>query len=223
MPIILELPPTVGQTISQESRLEGVSEMDHAALLICLASGIKMTAPQSPFQQAVKKFLTQHDLDFSLVSTVFEELVQECQGLHDSGKSMENIQIYLRNWRDVNVHESGGASDASSLTDLATSDITPEMYAISPQTTITAKSHRDPRDQVRERLMQWQSEDSSLLITQIPKGQGETPTPALFRKWADEDASMTDEQMYAEDRLWKEVETGLKENRLNFGAERRAS
>ena len=223
MSIILELPPTVQETISQESRLEGVSEMDHAALLICLASAIKMTVPQSPFQLAVKKFLTRHALDVNLVSTVFEELVRECQGMLDAGKSTENIQVYLRNWRDANVHESNAADYASLSTDLASSDITPEMHAISYRSATSVKSHRDPRDQVRERLMQWQSEDSPSLKTQIPTGQGETPTQALFRKWSDEDAFMTEEEKDAEDRLWKEVETGLKENRLTFGAERLAS
>lgn len=51
-------------------------------------------------------------------------------------------------------------------------------------------------------LRRWQEEDGTDLMPDVP-------TPALFARWAAEDAGMTDEEREAEDRLWRKVQESL--------------
>jgi hypothetical protein len=69
-----------------------------------------------------------------------------------------------------------------------------------------------PQEKVRALLRQWQAQDNTPVIAGPEPLPGETTTEALFRKWDEEDARMTEEEREAEDRLWSEVEQGLAEN-----------
>jgi chromosome condensin MukBEF MukE localization factor len=70
------------------------------------------------------------------------------------------------------------------------------------------------QEKVRALLRRWQAQDNTPVVAAGPEPRpGETTTEALFRKWNEEDARMTDEEREAEDRLWREVEDGLAENR----------
>ena len=70
-----------------------------------------------------------------------------------------------------------------------------------------------PQEKVRALLRQWQAQDNTPAVIAGPEPlPGETATEALFRKWDEEDARMTEEEREAEDRLWSEVEQGLAEN-----------
>lgn len=63
----------------------------------------------------------------------------------------------------------------------------------------------DPRQRVQALLRKWQVEDVPRGVpTQDPNHAAETP--ALFARWREEDAAMTDEEREAEDRLWAELE-----------------
>ncbi len=62
---------------------------------------------------------------------------------------------------------------------------------------------------VRDLLAQWQEQDNTPFPSPIPTKPGETPTQALFRQWAEEDAQMTEEDRESEDRLWAEIEAGI--------------
>lgn len=64
----------------------------------------------------------------------------------------------------------------------------------------------DPNHEIDSKLRHRQERDGTVLTHDIP-------AQTLFVQWAEEDASMTDEEREAEDRLWREIEEGLVENR----------
>src|SRR5437879_6466677 len=74
----------------------------------------------------------------------------------------------------------------------------------------------DPKAHVQSLLDKWQAADNTPVMAPNPSLPGETPTQALFRKWREEDAHMTDKQKDEEDKLWEDIEKALKENRLTF-------
>src|ERR1051325_2868201 len=65
----------------------------------------------------------------------------------------------------------------------------------------------DPRERAIEIIRRLRASDPTIPdpepIEMLP---GETPTLALFRKWAEEDALLTDEEVAAENRLWEEIQ-----------------
>ena len=69
-----------------------------------------------------------------------------------------------------------------------------------------------PAERVRALLTEWQAQDNTPTLPPVPKREGETQTEALFRKWEEEDAAMTEAERETEDRLWEEIEKGLAEN-----------
>ncbi len=95
------------------------------------------------------------------------------------------------------------AAEGVSVNDLLARAFAPDKIQTPPT---------DPTEQVLAMLAQWQAQDHTPLRTPIPTRPGETPTQALFRKWAEEDAHMTDDDREAEDRLWEDLEQSLKEN-----------
>ena len=66
-----------------------------------------------------------------------------------------------------------------------------------------------PEARVTRLLSQWQAEDGTPLETPPATRPGETPTRALFRQWAEEDANMSDEERQVEDRKWRDVASSL--------------
>lgn len=75
----------------------------------------------------------------------------------------------------------------------------------------------DPKARVRALLSEWQTQDNTPTLPLIPTQNSETPTQALFRKWEEEDAAMTDEEREAEDRLWKEFQQSINAERAKAG------
>ena len=71
----------------------------------------------------------------------------------------------------------------------------------------------EPIERVQQLLARWQAEDHTPIVPPMPTQSRETPTQALFRKWEEEDAHMTEEEKEAEDRLWEDIEKGIDENR----------
>jgi hypothetical protein len=225
MPLTLELPPPINEELTQDSQREGISEKEHAALLVCLASAFKQEEPHTPFQKAVRVFLSHHSLDADQVVSVFEGLVQACLESNDAwklkaptgeGKTLAAFQ-FLRQWRNSLVHQPVDESHDFVFSDAPPIEtISQAQGRIARQANIE-KKESDPRDRVHELLVQWQTEDRTPLRSPMPARPGETPTQALFRKWAEEDARMSDEEKDAEDRLWAEIEKGIQENRLALG------
>lgn len=76
---------------------------------------------------------------------------------------------------------------------------------------------QDPKERVRALLAEWQAQDNTPRLPPIPMREGETPTAALFRKWEEEDAGMTDEEVKADEQLWEEFRDGVNAERLNAG------
>ena len=99
-------------------------------------------------------------------------------------------------------------------------DLLARTFAIDHQET---PPKHDPRAHVQSLLDKWRATDSTPVMPPIPTRPGETPTQALFRRWKEEDLLMTDEQKDEEDKLWEDIEKGLKENRLTFDRRRLAS
>jgi hypothetical protein len=72
---------------------------------------------------------------------------------------------------------------------------------------------REPSEErVRRKLAEWQSADGCRLHEDVPLSE-------LRRRWAEEDAFMTDEERKAEDRIWEELTQALSDpsRRLTFG------
>ena len=63
-----------------------------------------------------------------------------------------------------------------------------------------------PEDEtVDAKLHRWQQQDGIALLPDVS-------TQTLFAQWAEEDATMTEQEREAEDRLWHDIEKGLAEN-----------
>jgi len=225
MSLTLELPPPVNEELVQDSQREGVSEMEHAALLVCLASAFKLEDPQTLFQKAVRVFLADNALDAERVFSVFEELVRVCldtQGTGDleapTGKEKTTAAFHtlLRHWRNAVVHQPVAESAQALFAEVPSLGTLEQAQKIAGEAA-PEKKVNDSRDHVRTLLAQWQAEDRTPLRTPPPTRAGETPTRALFRKWAEEDADMTEEEKDAEDQLWEDIEKGIKENSLALG------
>ncbi len=75
----------------------------------------------------------------------------------------------------------------------------------------------DSKAHVRALLAQWQAQDSTPRRLPIPTRNGETPTEALFRKWEEEDAAMTEEEHEAADRFWEEFQQEIDAERAKAG------
>src|SRR5437870_4235552 len=63
MPMTLDLPRPLDEEITLEAKREGVPAADHATLLLYLASSLLRGEEPTPFQKAVKDFLSYHSLD----------------------------------------------------------------------------------------------------------------------------------------------------------------
>ena len=76
----------------------------------------------------------------------------------------------------------------------------------------------DPVERALEFVRRLRASDPSIPdpepIEMLP---GETPTLALFRKWSEEDALLTDEEVAAQNRLWEEIQQGMNESRIAEG------
>jgi hypothetical protein len=213
MNLTVELPPPINEELAQESLREGISETEHAALLLCLAAAFKQEGPYTAFQSAVRVFISHQSLEASQVFSAFENLILVCLDHHDAGKISRDLQAThgpdgsrpeyesLKRWRDITVHQPNPPIDSLLHPQGRLARHTP------PQ-----QGRIDPNEHVQALLAQWQSEDNTPIRPPIPTLPGETPTRALFRKWEEEDAKMTDEERDAEDTLWEDIEQGLKQN-----------
>ncbi len=112
-----------------------------------------------------------------------------------------------------NVVRERAAAEGVSVNDLLAQTFAPMQH----NTPLPSPPVHDPKAHVAALLARWQTADNTPLRPAPPTLPGETPTQALFRKWAEEDANMTKEEQEAETRLWQEIEQGLSENnRVNF-------
>jgi hypothetical protein len=103
---------------------------------------------------------------------------------------------------------------------VSVNDLLARTFALERQVT---NSTRDSKLHIQALLDKWQAADNTPIMPPMPTLPGETPTRALFRRWKEEDALMTDEEKDAEDRLWEDIEKGLKDNRPTFDTTRLAS
>lgn len=119
------------------------------------------------------------------------------------------------------------------MTDLQAIEGTPEQLAtllqrlpsdkryrlVEVETLPTEQSHspatfsEEPRERVARLLEEWRTQDEMPERPSIQMLTGETPTEALFRKWAEEDANLTDQEIEADQRLWEEFQQGIDETR----------
>lgn len=82
-------------------------------------------------------------------------------------------------------------------------------------------SARDLRANVTALLATWQQADNTQLVPSVPTRPGESPTQALFRQWAEENALMSDEEKRAVDALWENIEPAIieRKNRVSFATD----
>lgn len=116
MPLTLELPAQLEEDLRREAQKEGVPATEHATLLLSILTALLREAETTPFQDALKSFLSEHSLDAKLVASVFEELVRECLEAHDEGNASYESQEFwsdavsrrvhenLKAWRNGQVH-----------------------------------------------------------------------------------------------------------------------
>jgi hypothetical protein len=99
MPRTLDLSEPLSEEIEQEARREGVSPADHAALLLYIVTALHETGKAAtPFQQAVRVFLSSRSVDAEQISTVLDELVQFClTAPTGAGKSGAALQMSAEN------------------------------------------------------------------------------------------------------------------------------
>src|SRR5437762_135909 len=83
MPLTIALPEPLDEALALEARKGGVPAREHATLLLYLAAALLRDEEPTPFQEAVKDFLSSHSLDADRVSSVFEELVRLCLRTQD--------------------------------------------------------------------------------------------------------------------------------------------
>src|SRR4051794_8210258 len=67
----------------------------------------------------------------------------------------------------------------------------------------------DPIERMRARILEWQTQDETPILTASPPPNGLTPTAALFQQWEAEEAAMTEEERAANEKLWEEVQQGI--------------
>lgn len=101
------------------------------------------------------------------------------------------------------------AAEGVSVNDLLARTFAPEKQE--------AQSISDPKAHVQALRAKWQTDDQTPELPPVPMRQGETPTEALFRTWEEEDASLTDEERQAEDRLWEEFQKNINAERTQSG------
>jgi hypothetical protein len=75
----------------------------------------------------------------------------------------------------------------------------------------------NPKERVRVLLAKWRAEDNTPTPSPIPTRNGETPTQALFRKWEEEDALMTEEEREQETQFWEEFQESINNERKKAG------
>jgi len=86
-----------------------------------------------------------------------------------------------------------------------------------PLSSDTETAPSDPKAQVLALLARWQAEDHTPALPPLPARNGETPTQALFRKWEEEEATITEEEREAEGRLWDDIQQGINAERAKSG------
>ena len=93
--------------------------------------------------------------------------------------------------------EEARLSSAAQRTGLSPADLVKKLLSEHlPADSLTEESELDAK------LRGWQEQDGVKLMPEVS-------AQSLFAKWAEEDASMTDEERDAEDRLWEKIEEGL--------------
>jgi hypothetical protein len=68
-------------------------------------------------------------------------------------------------------------------------------------------SLRDSAEHVDDLISLWQHQDGTPVARPAPNDGTMTPSEALFRKWASEDALLTADEAEAEARFWKELQS----------------
>jgi hypothetical protein len=81
-------------------------------------------------------------------------------------------------------------------------------------------SPHDPRERVRTLLRRWQALDRTPMLSTGPEHSSETPTTALFKRWEEEDASLTNTEQEADLRLWEAYQEGIDVERTQNGMRR---
>lgn len=74
-----------------------------------------------------------------------------------------------------------------------------------------------PEERVRKLIAQWQRQDRSLSAAPVQRPNGVSQTEALFRKWSEEDAVLTDEERQNEEQFWADFQRSINAERTKIG------
>lgn len=120
MALVVELPTPLEEELALEAQREGRSPESLAALLLGLATTLRKGAQKTPFQQAVKTFLSSHDVDPDRLASTLEELRGLCKETPPVSASLElrwaveypdpglDDSAILQSWRNAGVHRLPG-------------------------------------------------------------------------------------------------------------------
>src|SRR5260370_33953841 len=95
----LEIPSPLDEELTWDAEREGVSTNDLATLLLCLTHALLNESRPTPFQEAVREFLSSQSLDSHHVAAVLEGLVRLC--LRQPGESDPSSEEEIRYGKDI--------------------------------------------------------------------------------------------------------------------------
>ena len=117
MSLVVELPTPLEEELTREANRVGRSPESLAALLLGLATTLRKDAQKTPFQQAVKMFLSSHAVDPDRLASTLEELRGLCSettpvsasldlkwSVENPGPTSDGSTI-LQSWRNAIVHQ----------------------------------------------------------------------------------------------------------------------
>lgn len=85
MAFVLELPPLLGDELTQEAERIGVPADQHAQWLLWVGSALLDRTNSTPISDMVRRFLAEHSVDQEQVGRMYEQLVRRVQSSNDNG------------------------------------------------------------------------------------------------------------------------------------------
>src|SRR3712207_3298361 len=117
MSMTLDLPAHLEDDLKEEAEKEGVPPDEHATLLLYICTALLREDETTPFQDAVRGFLSDRSLDATYLASVLEQLVKQCLvdprdgtvslGAQRVSSDSDPSSVYwrLRAWRNARVHQ----------------------------------------------------------------------------------------------------------------------
>lgn len=103
MTLVIELPPSLEEELTQEAERSGVPPHQHAQWLLWIASALLDRTNSTPVSGAVSSFLAQHSMDQEQAGRIFEQLVRHVQTSDVDGILVNGHQTVVWQAKYVNA------------------------------------------------------------------------------------------------------------------------